>query len=30
MDPAHAVRITDALLNAPTSRAHDGTHILTV
>ncbi len=30
MDPAHAVRITDALLDTPTSRAHDGTHVLTV
>jgi len=24
------VRITDALLDTPTSRAHDGTHVLTV
>ena len=29
MDPAHAVRITDALGDAPTSRAHDGTNVLT-
>lgn len=28
MEPAHAVRITDALHDAPTSRAHDGTHVL--
>lgn len=30
MSPAHAVRITDALRGAPTSRAHDGTHVFTV
>ena len=30
MDPAHAVRITDALQEAPTSRAHDGARVLTV
>lgn len=30
MDPAHAVRITDALLDAPSSRAHDGTHVLMI
>ncbi len=29
MDPAHAVRITDALRDTPTSRAHDGIHVVT-
>jgi 8-oxo-dGTP diphosphatase len=29
MEPAHAVRIIDALGDAPTSRAHDGTNVLT-
>lgn len=29
MEPAHAIRIIDALGDAPTSRAHDGTNVLT-
>ncbi|MGD9526850.1 MAG: NUDIX hydrolase [Dehalococcoidia bacterium] len=29
MDPAYAVRVTDALGDAPVTRAHDGTHLVT-
>jgi ADP-ribose pyrophosphatase YjhB (NUDIX family) len=29
MDPAYAVRVTDALSDAPVTRAHDGTNLVT-
>lgn len=30
MTPAYAIRVLDALADEPASRAHDGTHLLTV
>ena len=29
MDPAYAVRVTDALSDSPATRAHDGTNLVT-